>query len=185
MCEENLPFFDSKQEWILEKSLMLSTRFAENSASAEKQESVASLKILSKRVTELEDYSSFIKAEKEEEISQLKFKIDDLQNERIEIVTKSSIYEEQARSLELDKQRIEAKYNQKINEIQEDYEQEIRSLRVNCDQLVEQLREKEMQEEEVQNEIVTYNTDGSVKQVCKLSKNCNSELIKLNALLEQ
>ena len=57
MWEDNPPYFDSKQEWILEKSLMLSTRFAENSASAEKQESVASLKILSKRVTELEQYN--------------------------------------------------------------------------------------------------------------------------------
>lgn len=185
MWEDNPPYFDSKQEWILEKSLMLSTRFAENSASAEKQESVASLKILSKRVTELEQYSDFIKSEKEEEISGLKVKINDLQSERIDIVTKCSIFEEQAKSLDIEKQRIETKYTDKINEIQDEYDQEIRSLRSHCDQLSEQLREKELEEQDVQNEITTYNSDGSVRQVWKLSKNCNSELIKLNALLEQ
>ena len=87
--------------------------------------------------------------------------------------------------MDIEKQRIETKYRNKINEIQDDYDQEIRSLRSHCDQLSEQLREKELEEQEVQNEITTYNSDGSVRQVWKLSKNCNSELIKLNALLEQ
>ena len=164
---------------------MMSNRFAENSVSTEKQESVATLKILAKRVAELEQYNIFIKAEKEEEINLLKSKIGNLQNERMEMITKCSIFEEQAKSLESDKHRIESKYKTKINEIQEELSQEIFTLRSSWEELSEQLRMKEMEENEEQNEIIIYNNDGSVKQISKLPKNWNSELIKLNALLEQ
>lgn len=73
---------------------MLSTKYAESSAMTEKQESEANIKILDKKLKELENNFVLMKEEKDEEILRLKSKNNQLENERTEIITESKIFEE-------------------------------------------------------------------------------------------
>ena len=60
----------------------------------EKQESEANIKILDKKLKELENNFVLMKEEKDEEILRLKSKNNQLENERTEIITESKIFEE-------------------------------------------------------------------------------------------
>lgn len=179
-CERNPPYFETKDNWILEKCLELYSRYAESSTIMEKQESIASLKVLSNRVEELERYSVSVKSEKDEEILLLKGKIEDLQQERMELITKSKLFEEQLSHAKSDKQRVEAKMNDIISELNHEFNRDVEELKRQNDELIEQLRIKEAQLFDEESFDADYGDDG-IKQ----SKTGKNELIKLNALLEQ
>ena len=182
--ENNPPYFDTKQIWILEKWLSISSKYAENSSSIEKQEYDSNIKLLSEKANELEVKWTYIKEEKDDEINQLKLQIDCLQNERTEIITQKSIFEEQSKAYEIDKQRIEIKYLDKIKEMEEEHSEEITLLKSKNNELLELIEVLKQSEGDEQIEVVV-NPDGTFTKVVKSNKQSNSDLLKLNALMEQ
>jgi len=130
-CEKESPFFQGKQEWILEKCFNLSSKFAESSAITEKQESEANIKILEVRLHELESGFHQMKEEKEDEISRLKNKLSKLENERTEIITEARIFEEKLRKIENEnkaKKSIEEMYQSQLDELVRDHEDQMNEL---------------------------------------------------------
>jgi chromosome segregation ATPase len=118
-----------------------------------------------------------------DEIASLKSQVSALQDERSHIITQMTIYEEQFKASELEKHRIDHKYTDKISEMQQEHKQEVAALMAKIDELTELLRAKRQDDDDASEVVV--NPDGTVTRVLKPHAQSKSELIKLNALMEQ
>lgn len=160
--EVNPPHFDGKIEWILEKCLSLSTRFAESSAITDKQEAEAQVKVIKSRWLEIENSFDQYKSEKEHEITSLKSRLETLQANNTELLVANQIYEQKSLNFEAEKEKIELKYSQKIIEDEDESSKVVEILEAQNSELIELLKTKEEQHFAAHN-----------------------KLSKLNALLEQ
>lgn len=130
----------------------------------EKQESEASLKILQKKLSELESVNEQVISEKNDELIRLQSKISRLESERTEIITQSKIYEEKLKKVDLESKNqksLEQKFNEEIDELTERHNEELNILESQNQELLDLIQQKEQD-----------------------YFNSNNELLKLNALLE-
>jgi hypothetical protein len=120
VCESNPPYYDGKQEWILEMCLSLSTRYAESSSITNKQESDAQAKIMKNRLLEIEYSHNQYKSEKENELEASKHRLESLQSTNTELLASNKIYKQKCSNFESEKEKIEIKYSEKHIEAEDE-----------------------------------------------------------------
>ncbi|CAI2378647.1 unnamed protein product [Moneuplotes crassus] len=143
-CQDK-PYFDKKEEWILEKCLSLTLRFAENSALSEKKESETQVKIYKTRCEEYESVLAQLKHEKEIENASLKEKLQNFQEEKTDLLAKTQLYESRMDNYEKEKEKLEQSFRDKYDENDEEKSRIIDESKSKITQLVEHMKEKEEQ----------------------------------------
>ena len=108
--------FEGKNEWILEKCLSLTMRFAESSAFSEKKESQAQVKILETRWNELESLANQMKVEKNEEVVSLNKRLQEVQEDKTELLAKTIILEKKIENFEEEKDKLELKFQERLKD---------------------------------------------------------------------